>query len=41
MATPVILATLPAGFVTVITMLDVPPLAIVEGVKDLVTVGGA
>ena len=40
MATPVILPGLPAGLVTVMTMLEVPPDAMVDGVKVLVTVGG-
>ena len=41
MTTPVILPTLAAGLVTVMTMLEVPPTPMVAGVKVLVTVGGA
>ena len=41
MLTPVMLATLAAGLVTVITMLEVPPAPMLAGVKVLVTVGGA
>lgn len=38
MLTPVKLPGLPAGLVTVITMLDVPPDAMIAGVNVLVTV---
>ena len=40
MLTPVRLPGLPAGLVTVMTMLEVPPEAMVDGVNVLVTVGG-